>query len=65
TEIRLRILFGRYAELYHEQPGMEYLKGISGVKESVVKANMARIVDAGQGMGGARGACLTRAPGAP
>lgn len=46
TEIRLRILFGCYAELYHGQPEMEWLNSLEGVPESVVKANMMYLVDA-------------------
>jgi len=46
TEIRLRILFGCYAELYHGRPGMEWLKGVEGVPGSVIKANMMYLVDA-------------------
>ncbi|RNJ71572.1 MAG: hypothetical protein EB824_06760 [Thaumarchaeota archaeon S15] len=46
TEIRLRILFGYYAELYHGRPELEFLKGLKGVPESVIKANMTYLVDA-------------------
>jgi len=46
TEIRLRILFGYYAELYHGRPELEWLEGVEGVPESVIKANMMYLVDA-------------------
>jgi len=47
TEIRLRILFGCYAEMYHGIPATEHTKRLEGVKPSVVTANTAYLIDKG------------------
>lgn len=47
TEIRLRILFGCYAEMYSGQSRGAYLKGLAGVEEPAVAANTVYLIDKG------------------
>ncbi|MDD9810089.1 MAG: hypothetical protein OXU25_09795 [Thaumarchaeota archaeon] len=47
AEIRLRMLFGCYAETYYGRGSFEYLGGLEGVKLTVKMANRAYLIDRG------------------